>query len=178
MSSAGPAGLDVVDRTIGLTEASDRPDLGQRLAHTRRRLLDPTVRVLVVGEFKQGKSLLVNALIDAAVCPVDDDIATAVPTEISYDRLPTRRWCAGEVMAPAQTAQTARRPPESRSPLTRSPVTCPRRATGLTRKACCAPRSVFPGRFWPAGWSWSTRPAWRRTQLGAYHQHPGCAAHR
>ncbi len=88
MSSAGPAGLDVVDRTIGLTEASDRPDLGQRLAHTRRRLLDPTVRVLVVGEFKQGKSLLVNALIDAAVCPVDDDIATAVPTEISYAQAP------------------------------------------------------------------------------------------
>jgi hypothetical protein len=88
VSSAGPAGLDVVDRAIGITEAGGRPDLGQRLAHTRRRLLDPTVRVLVVGEFKQGKSLLVNALIDAAVCPVDDDIATAVPTEISYSQAP------------------------------------------------------------------------------------------
>lgn len=95
MSSAGPAGLDVVDRTIGLTEASDRPDLGQRLAHTRRRLLDPTVRVLVVGEFKQGKSLLVNALIDAAVCPVDDDIATAVPTEISYAQAPRATLVCG-----------------------------------------------------------------------------------
>ena len=88
MSSAGPAGLDLVDRTIGLAEAGGRSDLGQRLAHTRRRLLDPTVRVLVVGEFKQGKSLLVNALIDAAICPVDDDIATAVPTEISYSQAP------------------------------------------------------------------------------------------
>ena len=88
MSAAGPAGLDVVDRTIGLAEASNRHDLGQRLAHTRRRLLDPTVRVLVVGEFKQGKSLLVNALIDAPVCPVDDDIATAVPTEVSYSEAP------------------------------------------------------------------------------------------
>jgi Dynamin family len=88
VSAAGPAGLDVVDRTIGLAEASNRGDLGQRLAHTRRRLLDPTVRVLVVGEFKQGKSLLVNALIDAPVCPVDDDIATAVPTEVSYSEAP------------------------------------------------------------------------------------------
>ncbi|MDQ3764298.1 MAG: dynamin family protein [Actinomycetota bacterium] len=88
MSTAGLAGLDVVDRAIGLTEAGNRHDLAERLAHTRRRLLDPTVRVLVVGEFKQGKSLLVNALVDAPVCPVDDDIATAVPTEVYYSKTP------------------------------------------------------------------------------------------
>ncbi len=88
MSAAGPAGLDVVDRAIRLTEAGDRPDLAQRLSQTRRRLLDPTVRVLVVGEFKQGKSQLVNALVDAPVCPVDDDIATAVPTEVYYSKTP------------------------------------------------------------------------------------------
>jgi hypothetical protein len=80
--------LDVVDRAIGLTEAGDRRDLAQRLAHTRRRLLDPSVRVLVIGEFKQGKSLLVNALVDAPVCPVDDDISTAVPTEVHYSKSP------------------------------------------------------------------------------------------
>lgn len=88
MSTAGPAGLDVVDGAIGLTEAGDRKDLAQRLRHTRRRLLDPTVRVLVIGEFKQGKSLLVNALVDAPVCPVDDDISTAVPTEVRYSTTP------------------------------------------------------------------------------------------
>ncbi|MGH3692721.1 MAG: dynamin family protein [Pseudonocardiaceae bacterium] len=88
MSTAGPAGLDVVDRAIGLTEAGDRTDLAQRLVHTRRRLLDPTVRVLVIGEFKQGKSMLVNALVDAPVCPVDDDISTAVPTEVHYSKTP------------------------------------------------------------------------------------------
>ncbi|HYZ37173.1 MAG TPA: dynamin family protein [Pseudonocardiaceae bacterium] len=88
MSTAGPPGLDVVDRAIGLTDAGDRKDLAQRLLHTRRRLLDPTVRVLVIGEFKQGKSLLVNALVDAPVCPVDDDISTAVPTEVHYSTTP------------------------------------------------------------------------------------------
>ena len=35
-------------------------------------------------EFKQGKSLLVNALINADVCPVDDDVATAVPTIVRH----------------------------------------------------------------------------------------------
>jgi Dynamin family len=88
VTTARPAGLDLVDRAIGLTEAGDRKDLAQRLVHTRRRLLDPTVRVLVVGEFKQGKSLLVNALVDAPVCPVDDDISTAVPTEVGYSKAP------------------------------------------------------------------------------------------
>lgn len=88
VTTARPAGLDLVDRAIGLTEAGDRKDLSQRLVNTRRRLLDPTVRVLVVGEFKQGKSLLVNALVDAPVCPVDDDISTAVPTEVGYAKVP------------------------------------------------------------------------------------------
>jgi hypothetical protein len=38
----------------------------------------------VVGEFKQGKSLLVNALVGAPVCPVHDDIATSVATVVSH----------------------------------------------------------------------------------------------
>ncbi|HET9255415.1 MAG TPA: dynamin family protein [Pseudonocardiaceae bacterium] len=100
MSAAGPAGLPVVDRAIGLTESSSRKDLSRRLGHTRRRLLDPAVRVLVIGEFKQGKSLLVNALVDAPVCPVDDDIATAVPTEVHYSQTPV----ATLVRCPPETA--------------------------------------------------------------------------
>jgi len=106
VSAAEPAGLDVVDRAISLADANDRRDVGQRLAHTRRRLLDPTVRVLVVGEFKQGKSLLVNALIDAPVCPVDDDIATAVPTEVSYAKTPLATLVRG--MDNAADAETTR----------------------------------------------------------------------
>jgi hypothetical protein len=61
-----------------------RTDLAQRLEHTRARLLDPDVRVIVVGEFKQGKSKLINALVNAPACPVDDDIATSVPTSVGY----------------------------------------------------------------------------------------------
>jgi Dynamin family len=72
----------LVERALAVTRAGDRPDLTERLYHTRRRLRDPSVRVLVVGEFKQGKSQLVNALINAPVCPVDDDVATAVPTVV------------------------------------------------------------------------------------------------
>lgn len=78
------AGLDLVESTLEIARRCDRSDLVARLEHTRDRLLDPTVRVLVVGEFKQGKSQLVNALVIAPVCPVDDDVATAVPTVVRY----------------------------------------------------------------------------------------------
>jgi GTPase SAR1 family protein/predicted transglutaminase-like cysteine proteinase len=66
------------------TEAYGRPDLGERVARVRERVTDPRMRVLVVGEFKQGKSSLVNALVRAPLCPVDDDVATSVPTAVQY----------------------------------------------------------------------------------------------
>ena len=85
---AVPAATELVELALIATEAYERPDLGTRLAAAKARLADPSVRVLVVGEFKQGKSKLVNALVNAAVCPVDDDIATAVPTEVRYGEAP------------------------------------------------------------------------------------------
>jgi Dynamin family len=81
---AVPAAVELVDLALKATTAYERPDLGGRLLQTRKRLADPDVRVLIVGEFKQGKSQLVNALVNAPVCPVDDDIATAVPTVVKY----------------------------------------------------------------------------------------------
>lgn len=74
----------LVERALVISNAADRKDLRDRLGNTQRRLADPSVRVLVVGEFKQGKSLLVNALLNVNVCPVDDDVATSVPTVIRY----------------------------------------------------------------------------------------------
>ncbi|MEV4951958.1 dynamin family protein [Paenarthrobacter nitroguajacolicus] len=66
----------------GMALVGDRNDLRRRLENTLNRLRDPSVRVMVVGEFKQGKSQLINALVNAPVCPVDDDIATSVPTVV------------------------------------------------------------------------------------------------
>nr|WP_238589726.1 dynamin family protein [Pseudonocardia sp. AL041005-10] len=81
---AVPEAVALVDLALKAVTAYDRPDLAPRLRQTKARLTDPVVRVLVVGEFKQGKSQLVNALVNATVCPVDDDIATAVPTLVRY----------------------------------------------------------------------------------------------
>jgi hypothetical protein len=69
--------------------ADGRDDLTVRLDQARARLEDAAFHVLVVGEFKQGKSTLVNALLGVDVCPVDDDIATAVPTAVQWSERPT-----------------------------------------------------------------------------------------
>lgn len=78
----------LVDLGLKACEAYDRPDLAARLTGTKRGLADPAIHIVVAGEFKQGKSSLVNALLGATVCPVDDDVATAVPTYVRHGAEP------------------------------------------------------------------------------------------
>jgi hypothetical protein len=89
--AAPPSAADVtataralVDMAVQAGEVFGRPDLVERLARARRSLDDPGIHVVVAGEFKQGKSSLVNALLGASACPVDDDVATAKPTYVRY----------------------------------------------------------------------------------------------
>ncbi len=76
--------VKLVEQGIEIVSEGERADLRKRLDQTLRRLNDPSIRVIVVGEFKQGKSKLINALVNAPVCPVDDDIATSVPTVVRH----------------------------------------------------------------------------------------------
>jgi len=78
----------VLERAMEITDRGDRIDLRKRLEGALARLQAPDVRVMVVGEFKQGKSQLVNALVGAPVCPVDDDVATSVPTTVRFGDRP------------------------------------------------------------------------------------------
>jgi Dynamin family len=98
MTDAGPAPQpsEAVAATLGAlalaeraVKAYGRDDLLKRVEAAKQRLEDPAFHVLVVGEFKQGKSSLINALLDAPVCPVDDDIATSAPTAVRYADPPT-----------------------------------------------------------------------------------------
>lgn len=83
------AALAALEMSGKAAVAYGRSDLADRLERGSIRLTDPAFHVLVVGEFKQGKSSLINALLRETVCPVDDDIATAVPTLIGYAEQPT-----------------------------------------------------------------------------------------
>ena len=72
-----------------LAADQDRPDLARRLDEAETRLAAQSVPVVVAGEFKRGKSTLVNALLQRSVCPVDADIVTTVPTMVRWGAAPT-----------------------------------------------------------------------------------------
>lgn len=73
-----------LDEGRKLAERQNRPDLGNHLEQARKRLGEQVLGVAVVGEFKRGKSTLVNALLQTDICPTDADIVTAVPTIVRY----------------------------------------------------------------------------------------------
>jgi GTPase SAR1 family protein len=77
-----------IDEGKTLTKERRRPDLAARLETAKAELDSRTLTAVVVGEFKRGKSTLVNALLQTAVCPVDADIVTAVPTLVRYGDRP------------------------------------------------------------------------------------------
>lgn len=86
-----------------------REDLLTRLDAAAARVASPQCHVVVVGEFKKGKSSLLNALLNARVCPTDADIATAVPTWVRWGPTPTARVLGdGETNGPAVVLDPAR----------------------------------------------------------------------
>jgi hypothetical protein len=84
-----PPWLTVIDDTITACNAHRRPDLAHGLQRKRGRLLAPQLRVLVLGLLNQGKSQLVNALINAPVCAVGDDLTTTAPTVVQHAESPS-----------------------------------------------------------------------------------------
>lgn len=81
--------VELIDRATAECAEQQRADLHGRLRQIRTRVLDPTRLVLVVGESKQGKSTLVNAIVNAPVCASGDDVTTVVPTLVRYADEPT-----------------------------------------------------------------------------------------
>ena len=85
-SAPDPVGdvLNTVATGQRLALAGGREDLARHLEQARANVQDQVISVVVAGEFKRGKSTLVNAVLQTAVCPVDADIVTAVPTAVRY----------------------------------------------------------------------------------------------
>ncbi|MFM7687707.1 MAG: dynamin family protein [Actinomycetota bacterium] len=84
-SAAQDTGPDaLVAEVAKIMQRLGRSDLAQRASVAAARLKRPSTIVCVVGEFKQGKSSLINALLGQQVCPVDDDLATSAITLVRY----------------------------------------------------------------------------------------------
>ncbi|MPY95382.1 MAG: hypothetical protein GEV08_20705, partial [Acidimicrobiia bacterium] len=76
--------LQAVAAVRQLAAARERTDFVARLDAAKERLENLNYQVLVVGEYKKGKSTLINSLVNAEVCPTDDDIATARPVMVHH----------------------------------------------------------------------------------------------
>src|SRR5262245_22580259 len=90
-SGAHPTAPDPVDDRASVVRAvaaladwAGRRDIGDRLRAAAARAARPTTIVCVVGEFKQGKSTLINQLVGMDLCPVDDDLATSALTLVHH----------------------------------------------------------------------------------------------
>ncbi|NMO93005.1 dynamin family protein [Actinomycetospora sp. TBRC 11914] len=113
--------------------AYGRPDLAAALGAARDRLADTGARVLVVGDFKQGKSALVGELVGTPVCPVHDDVATRLPTVVRHGPETTATLVGttgdDEVRRPVGAADLSRAvtgdPPDDATTWTAAEVTVP-----------------------------------------------------
>lgn len=94
--------VELIDHTTAIADLNNRGDLVARLAVARERITDPQIRVVIAGQLKQGKSQLLNSLLNLPVARVGDDETTAVITVVAYSEQPSATLIvsAGEGLPP------------------------------------------------------------------------------
>jgi predicted GTPase len=79
--------IKLFQQTQAIVEQNDRQDIAQTLAQSKQRFTEGKLFVVVAGEFKQGKSSLINALLNEKnLFPVDIDITTNLVSSITYGK--------------------------------------------------------------------------------------------
>jgi replication fork clamp-binding protein CrfC len=83
--------VELIDHTSKIADTNERGDLVQRLAAAKTRITDPRIRVVIAGQLKQGKSQLLNSLLNVPVARVGDDESTVLATMVSYSEQASAR---------------------------------------------------------------------------------------
>jgi replication fork clamp-binding protein CrfC len=76
--------VELIDHSTKIAAAYDRGDLVERLGRAKVRISDPQIRVVIAGQLKQGKSQLLNSLLNVPVARVGDDETTVLATVVSF----------------------------------------------------------------------------------------------
>ena len=92
--------VELIDHTSKIADLNERGDLAQRLAVARTRITDPQIRVVIAGQLKQGKSQLLNSLLNMPVARVGDDETTALVTVVTYGEQASARIVVAGQAAP------------------------------------------------------------------------------
>src|SRR5215212_11855750 len=82
---------ELIDHTKKIAELNERGDLAERLERARVRISDPQIRVVIAGQLKQGKSQLLNSLLNVPVSRVGDDETTVLATMVSFGEQATAK---------------------------------------------------------------------------------------
>lgn len=80
--------VSVAGQAAKAAAACGRGDVERRLRIAVTRLSRPTTVVCVVGEFKQGKSSVVNGIVGRDICPADPDLSTSALTVLHHNDRP------------------------------------------------------------------------------------------
>jgi replication fork clamp-binding protein CrfC len=86
-----PVIVELIDHTRTIAELNDRADISARLTAARDRITDPAIRVVIAGQLKQGKSQLLNSLLNMPVARVGDDESTVLVTVVAHGAEPAAR---------------------------------------------------------------------------------------
>lgn len=86
-----PVIVELLDHTRSIADLNDRADLSARLTAARERITDPQIRVVIAGQLKQGKSQLLNSLLNMPVARVGDDESTVLVTVVVHADEPSAR---------------------------------------------------------------------------------------
>lgn len=114
--------VELIDHSTKIAAARDRADLVERLEVANRRINDPQIRVVIAGQLKQGKSQLLNSLLNVPVARVGDDESTVLATVVSYGEQPSARLVVARPdgaepelipISPSDLTKDLRRAPEA-----------------------------------------------------------------
>ena len=59
--------VELIDHTAAIAGTYERTDLVERMTRAKARITDPQIRVVIAGQLKQGKSQLLNSLLNVPV---------------------------------------------------------------------------------------------------------------
>jgi len=91
--------VELIDHTRSVADLNGRADLSARLGLARERITDPQIRVVIAGQLKQGKSQLLNSLLNMPVARVGDDESTMLITVVGYAEQPSARIVVDSAVA-------------------------------------------------------------------------------
>ena len=98
-----PVIVELIDHTRAIAELNNRADIAARLTAARDRITDPAIRVVIAGQLKQGKSQLLNSLLNMPVARVGDDESTVLVTVVARGAEPAARLVVADDRGGAQS---------------------------------------------------------------------------